>query len=115
MHQSYNPRQTKKYHVELSVLAKDYQDKQVTTFLHDLEKESSKNLKSALARSSAVAKATVEIALQREDARYERESKEKDKTSSEKQVAELVASHLNLVAAEGAFLELKSRLEKFVT
>ena len=57
----------------------------------------------------------MESALQREDARYERESKEKDKMPSQKQVAELVASHLNFVAAEGAFLELKSRLEKFVT
>ena len=62
-----------------------------------------------------MAKATVEFALEREDARYERESKEKDKTPSQEEVAQLVASHLNFVAAEGAFLELRSLLEKFVT
>jgi len=105
---------TKKYHCELSNLADVYQDKIVATFLHDLEKESAKSLKSALAQSSATAKATVEFALQREDARYERERKEKDKMPSQEQVAELIASHLNFVAAEGAFLELKRRLEKFV-
>ena len=109
-----NSLQTKKYHCELSDLTKVYQDKIVATFLHDLEQEVSKNLRSALAQSSAVAKATVEFALKREDKRYERESKEKDKTPSEKEVAELIASHLNIVAAEGAFLELKCRLEKFV-
>ena len=106
--------QTKKYHCKLSDLAGVYQDKIVATFLHDLEEEISKNLRSALAQSSAVAKATVEFALQREDKRYERESKEKDKMPSEKEIAELIASHLNFVAAEGAFLELKRCLEKFV-
>jgi hypothetical protein len=106
--------QAKKYHCKLSDLADVYQDKIVATFLDDLEKEGSKSLRSALAQSSAAAKATVEFALQREDARYERERKEKDKMPSQEQVAELIASHLNFVAAEGAFLELKRRLEKFV-
>jgi uncharacterized lipoprotein YmbA len=97
------------------VLAKAYQDQIVTTFLRDLEKESSRSLKSALAQSSNVAKTVVELALQREDARYERESKEKNKPPLQEEVAELVASHLNFVAAEGAFAELTGRLEKFVT
>ena len=106
--------QTKMYHSKLSDLADDYHDKIVATFLHDLEKEISKNLRSALAQSSNVAKTTIEFALQREDKRYERESREKDKLPSEKEIAELIASHLNFVAAEGAFLELKRCLEKFV-
>lgn len=91
-----------------------YQDKIVKSFLDDLERESSKSLKSALAQSSAVAKATVEFALQEEDARYERESREKDRMPSQAEVAELVASHLNFVAAEGAFVEVLGHLEKFV-
>jgi hypothetical protein len=98
----------------MSVIAKHYQDKIVTPFLQDLEKEGSKSMKSALAQSSTVAKATVEYALQREDMRYERESKEKDNMPSNEQVAELVASHLNFVAAEGAFRSLEPSLRKFV-
>ena len=86
----------------------------MTKFLNDLATEGSKNLKSALAQSSTVAKATVEFAVEREDARYERESKEKDKTSSNEGVAELVASHLNFAAAEGTFLYLTKQLMKFV-
>jgi hypothetical protein len=107
--------QTKKYHCDKTILAKHYQDEIVTPFLNELAMESSKNLKSALAQSSTAAKATVEFALQREDARYERESKEKDKTPSYEELAELVASHLNFVAAEGTFLYLTKHLMKFVT
>jgi hypothetical protein len=106
--------QTKNYHCDKTALAKHYQDEIVTKFLNDLATEGSKNLKSALAQSSTAAKATVEFALQREDARYERESKEKDKTPSHEEVAELVASHLNFVAAEGTFLYLTKQLMKFV-
>lgn len=95
----------------MSVLEKYYQDKIVTPFLQDLKEEGSKSLKLALTQSSAVAKATVEYTLQREDARYKRESEEKDKMPSNTQVAELVASHLNFVAAESVFLFLKCRLE----
>ena len=98
----------------MSVLARYYQDKIVTPFLQELREEGSKTLKSALTQSSAVAKATVEYALQREDARYKRESEEKDKMPSNKQVAELVASHLNFVAAESIFLFLKPRLRELV-
>jgi len=98
----------------MSVLAKYYQDKIVTPFLRDLGEEGSKTLKSVLTQSSAVAKATVEYALQREDARYKRESEEKDKMPTNKQVAELVASHLNFVAAESTFLFLKPRLLELV-
>ncbi|KDR69841.1 hypothetical protein GALMADRAFT_912118 [Galerina marginata CBS 339.88] len=104
---------TMKYHFKVSVMAKHYQDKIVTPFLQDLEKEGSKSLKSALTQSSAVAKTTVEYALQREDARYKRESEEKDKMPTNTQVAELVASHLNFVAAESTFLFLRRELEKF--
>jgi hypothetical protein len=95
----------------MSVLAKHYQNKIVTPFLRDLEEEGSKSLKSALTQSSGVARATVEYALQREDARYKRESEEKDRMPTNKQVAELVASHLNFVAAESTFFFLKRRLE----
>ena len=98
----------------MPVLATHYQDNIVKPFLKDLGDEGSKSLKSALMQSSAAAKATVENALQREDARYERESKEKDKMPPNEQVAELVASHLNLVAAESIFLFLKPRLLKLV-
>ena len=76
--------------------------------------ESSWNLKSALAQSSKAAKATVMSALGREEARYDRESKKKDKIPSNYEVAELVASHLNFVAAEGTFLYLTKKLMKFV-
>jgi len=95
-------------------LQKYYQDKIVTPFLHDLEAEGSRSLRSALRRSSAAAKETVEYALQREDLRYERESKEKDKMPTNIEVAELVASHLNFVVAESIFLFLKPRLLELV-
>jgi hypothetical protein len=106
--------QTKHYRCDKIDLEKYYQDKLVTPFLNDLAMESSWNLKSALAQSSTAAKATVLSALKREEARYERESKEKDKPPSNKEVAELVASHLNFVAAEGTFLYLTKQLMKFV-
>jgi hypothetical protein len=99
----------------MSVLTKEYQDKIVAPFLHDLEMECSKSLKAVLSQSSAVAKATVEYALEREDARYERESKEKEKIPSNLEVAELVASHINFIAAEGAFRCLREFLMKTVS
>ena len=95
----------------MSVLEKQYQDEIVTPFLQDLEEKSSKSLKSVLTQSSAVAKETVEYTLQREDARYKRENEEKDKMPTNNQVAELVSSHLNFVAAESTFRFLKCRLE----
>jgi len=98
----------------MSILGKYYQDKIVTPFLQDLGEEGSKSLKSALTQSSTVAKATVEYALQREEARYKRESEEKDKMPTNRQVAELVASHLNFVAAESTFLFLKPRLLELI-
>ncbi len=79
-------------------------------FLQDLEAEGKKCLKSALSRGSATAKATVQAALEREDARYKRESEEKDKMPTNGQVAELVASHLNFVVVESIILFLKPRL-----
>ena len=92
-------------------MARHFQDKFVSPFLQGLEVEGSKSLNSALSHSSATAKAAVESALRREEARYERESKEKDRMPTTEQVAELVASHLNLVVAESMLLFLKSRLE----
>ena len=96
----------------MSELMRAYQDKIVEPFLRDLRTEGRKSLKAALAQSSAVAKLTVKYALEREDARYERESKEKNKIPSKEEVAELVASHLNFVAAENALVSLKQLLEK---
>ena len=96
----------------MSELMRAYQGKIVEPFLRDLRIEGGKSLKAALAQSSAVAKLTVKYALEREDARYERESKEKDKIPSKEEVAELVASHLNFVAAENALVSLKQLLEK---
>ena len=98
----------------MSVLATDYRNKIVMPFLRDLGEEGSKSLKWALVQSSAAAESTVEYALHREEARYERESKEKEKMPPNEQVAELMASHLNLIAAESIFLFLKPRLLRLV-
>jgi hypothetical protein len=54
----------------------------------------------------------VKHALEREDARYERESMEKDKIPLKEEVGELVASYLNMVAAENALVSLKKLLER---
>jgi hypothetical protein len=105
--------QTKIYRCDKTALAEYYQDIIVTPFLNELAMEGSKNLKSALAQSSTAAKETVEFILRREYARYERESIKMRKTPSYK-VAELVASHLNFVAAEGTFLYLTKQLMTFV-
>jgi hypothetical protein len=89
-----------------------YRDRIVKSFLQDLGTEGWKSLTAALTQSSALAKVTVEYALEREDKRYERESKEKDKIPSKKEVAELVASHFNFAAAEAALLSLMQLLKK---
>jgi len=68
-----------------------------------------------LHRAPKSAKTIVEDALKREDARYERESKEKDDVPLPDTVAELIASRLNFLAAdERAFGALKDHLVRHV-
>jgi hypothetical protein len=98
------------YHLALDTIHQQYKAQIVQPWLESLNKEGERTLLGTIRLSSNAARDSLNSALEREQTRYERELKTKQKPVDEKAVENLVAAYVNLLAAEEALQELNGRI-----
>jgi hypothetical protein len=96
----------------MDVIQNKYNEEIVEPWLRNLKEEGEKSLKGTIHASSAVAKAAVQNALEREDKRYTREGEQKEVAARAGIVQHMVAMNSNLWAAESALLLIQRMLKE---
>ena len=94
------------YHLEMDVIHDRYKDEIINPWIRSLKEEGEKSLLGTIELSSEVARGLVTTTLAREDKRYERELKAKNRPMDQGAVQHLITLYGNLVAAEAALGEL---------
>ena len=99
------------YHLDLDVIRQQYKAQIVQPWLESLNKEGERTLLGTIRLSSNAARESLNSALVREKARYQREIENKQQPLDEETVGHLVAAYVNLLAAEEALQELNGRID----
>ena len=101
---------TRTYHLALDKIHQQYKARIVQPWLESLNKEGERTLLGTIDLSSNAARNSLNIALEREQKRYQRELETKQKPIDQEAVEHLVAAYVNLLAAEEALQELHGRI-----
>jgi hypothetical protein len=99
------------YHLAMDVIHQEYKIQIVQPWLESLSQEGERTLLGSIRLSSNAARDSLNNALEREEARYQRELEYKQKPLDQEVVEHLVAAHVNLLAAEEALQELSGRID----
>ena len=99
------------YHLELDVIRQQYKAQIVQPWIESLNNEGERTLLGTIHLSSSAARDSLNSALEREKARYQREVENKQQPLDEDTVGLLVAAYVNLLAAEEALQELNGRID----
>ena len=99
------------YHLELDVIRQQYKAQIVQPWIESLNDEGERTLLGTIRLSSNAARESLNSALEREKARYQREVDNKQQPLDEETVGQLVAAYVNLLAAEEALQELNGRID----
>ena len=99
------------YHLELDVIRQQYKAQIVQPWIESLNNEGERTLLGTIRLSSNAARESLNSALEREKARYQREVDNKQQPLDEETVGQLVAAYVNLLAAEEALQELNGRID----
>ena len=99
------------YHLKLDVIRQQYKAQIVQPWIESLSKEGERTLLGTIHLSSNAARDSLNSALEREKARYQREVENKQQPLDEETVGHLVAVYVNLLAAEEALQELNERID----
>ncbi|CCA76328.1 hypothetical protein PIIN_11894 [Serendipita indica DSM 11827] len=99
------------FHLAMDVIEGRYREEIVKPWIKDLARESEKSLTGTITASSQVGKTAVENALAREDARYKRESEERNQNKYG-MVPNMVALNSSLWAAESALQTIWKELRE---
>ncbi|PVG00632.1 hypothetical protein CPB86DRAFT_812976, partial [Serendipita vermifera] len=103
---------SKSFHLPMDVIENKYKEEIVEPWLKNLKNEGEKSLIGTIHASSAIAKAAVQNALQREDKRYMREGEQKEVAAKAGIVQHMVAMNSNLWAAESALILIQKMLRE---
>ena len=99
------------YLLEMDVIRQQYKTQIVQPWIESLNKEGERTLLGTIGLSSNTARESLNSALEREKARYQREVENKQQPLGEETVGQLVAAYVNLLAAEEALQELNGRID----
>ena len=99
------------YHLELDVIREQYKAQIVQPWIESLNNEGEKTLLGTIRLTSNAGIDSLNSALEREKARYQREVENKQQPLDEDTVGLLVAAYVNLLAAEEALQELNGRID----
>ena len=99
------------YDLELDIICQQYKTQIVQPWLESLNKEGERTLLGTIGLGSNAARESLNSALEREKARYQREIENKQQPLDEETVGFLVAEYVNLLAAEEALQELNGRID----
>ena len=102
---------THTYHLDLDVICQQYKAQIVQPWTESLNKEGERRLLGTIRLSSNTARDSLNIALEREKTRHQREVESKQRPLDEETVGRLVAAYVNLLAAEEALQELHGRID----
>ena len=100
-----------KYHLDLDVIRQQYMAQIVQPWVENLCKEGEKTLLGTIRLSSDATRDSLNSALEREKARYQRKVEKMRQRFDEEVVEQLVAAQVNLLAAEEALRELNGRVD----
>ena len=103
------------YSIPMELVETRYKEDIVQPWLDEIKKEAQKALDGTISTSSGVARAAVNLALDREDERYRRGLETTAPLTPPELVQQLVALHGSLVAAEAALWRNQDYLKEFVT
>ena len=99
------------YHLELDVIRQQYKAQIVQPWIESLNNEGERTLLGTVLLISNAARESLNSALEREKARYQREVDNKQQPLDEETVGLMVAAYVNLLAAEEALQELNGRFD----
>ena len=99
------------YHLGLDAIHQQYKAQIIQPWIESLNKEGERTLLSTIHLTSNATRDYLRIALDREKERYHREIENKQKLFDEETVGQLVATYVNLLAAEEALQELNGRID----
>jgi AcrR family transcriptional regulator len=100
------------YHLAIDVIHQQYKAQIVQPWLESMREEGERTLLGIISLSSNAARDSLNNALEREEARYQRELENKQKPLDPEVVEHLVAAYVNLLAAEEALQELSGRIDR---
>ena len=99
------------YDLELDVIRQQYKARIVQPWLESLNKEGERTLLGTIRLNSNAARESLNSALEKERARYQREIITKQQPLDEETIGHQIAAYVNLLAAEEALQELNGRID----
>ena len=109
--QTIEARISRKYDLDLDIIRQQYKAQIVQPWIESLNREGERTLLGTIGLSSNAARESLNSALEREKARYQREIENKQQPLDEETVELLVAVYVNLLAAEEALQELNGKID----
>ena len=109
--QTIETRISRKYDLDVDVVTKQYKDQIVQPWLESLNKEGERTLLGTIRLGFNAARDSLHSALEREKARYQRAVENMQQPLYEETVGHLIATYVNLLAAEEALQELNGRID----
>ena len=95
----------------MDVISQQYKAQIVQPWIESLNEEGERTLLGTIRLGFNAVRDSLNSALEREKARYQREIENKQQPLDEETVSLLVASYMNLLAAEEALQELNGRID----